>query len=184
MDAGSPCTRPLRIVIFPWLAFGHLLPCLELAERLASRGHRVSFISTPGTVARLPPLRPAAAPRVELVALPLPRIEGLPDGAESTNNIPHDKLGLLFEALDGLATPFAEFLAAACADGDRRPDCLIIDCYHHWAAAAAQEHKVRTCTLATLSCNFGCPSTSLAQIRSCAGGRVSFSSPSPRCRWR
>jgi len=142
MEAGSPCTRPLRIVIFPWLAFGHLLPCLELAERLASRGHRVSFISTPGTVARLPPLRPAAAPRVELVALPLPRIEGLPDGAESTNNIPHDKLGLLFEALDGLATPFAEFLAAACADGDRRPDCLIIDCYHHWAAAAAQEHKV------------------------------------------
>ena len=41
------------------------------------------------------------------MALPLPRVEGLPDGAESTNNIPHDKIGLLFEAFDGLAAPLA-----------------------------------------------------------------------------
>ncbi|RCV41785.1 hypothetical protein SETIT_9G163000v2 [Setaria italica] len=65
MAAGSSSPPPLRIVIFPWLAFGHLLPYLELAELLASRDHRVSFISTPGNIARLPPLRPAAAPRVE-----------------------------------------------------------------------------------------------------------------------
>ncbi|RLN40267.1 UDP-glycosyltransferase 91C1-like [Panicum miliaceum] len=85
-------------------------------------------VSTPGNVARLPP-------RVELVALPLPRVEGLPDGAESTNAVPYDKLGLLFEAFDGLAAPFAEFLAATCGDGDTRPDWIIVDCYHHWAAA-------------------------------------------------
>ncbi|OEL26170.1 UDP-glycosyltransferase 91C1 [Dichanthelium oligosanthes] len=144
MDAGSspPPPRPLRIVIFPWLAFGHLLPYLELAERLAARGHRVSFVSTPGNVARLPPLGPAAAPRVDLVRLPLPRVDGLPDGAESTNSVPHDKFPLLFQAFDGLAGPFAEFLAAACADERRRPDWIIVDCFHHWAAAAALEHKV------------------------------------------
>ncbi|RLN18637.1 hypothetical protein C2845_PM02G01500 [Panicum miliaceum] len=64
----------MHIVIFPWLAFGHLLPCLELAERLAARGHRVSFISTPRNLARLPPVRPALARLVDLVALPLPRV--------------------------------------------------------------------------------------------------------------
>ncbi|CAN6282192.1 unnamed protein product [Urochloa humidicola] len=131
-----PPPLPLRIVIFPWLAVGHLLPYLELAERLASRGHRVSFISTPGNLARLPPTR------VDLVALPLPRVDGLPDGAESTNSIPHDKLHLLFQAFDGLAAPFADFLAAACADDRPRPDWIIVDCFQHWAAVAAVEHKV------------------------------------------
>ncbi|CAN6310129.1 unnamed protein product [Urochloa humidicola] len=151
MSAGAGSTSssspppPLRIVIFPWLAFGHLLPYLELAERLASRGHRVSFVSTPGNLARLPPprLATAAAPaRIDLVSLPLPRVDGLPDGAESTNSIPHDKLNLLFQAFDGLAAPFADFLAAACADERRRPNWIIIDGFQHWAAAAAVEHKV------------------------------------------
>ncbi|CAN6282194.1 unnamed protein product [Urochloa humidicola] len=144
MAAGSSSSsplqqqRPLRIVIFPWLAFGHLLPLMELAERLASRGHRVSFVSTPGNLARFP----SPAPRVDLVALPLPRVDGLPDGAESTNGVTHDKLNLLFQAFDGLAAPFAEFLRAACADERRRPDWLIVDCFLHWAAAAAVESKV------------------------------------------
>ncbi|KAL6894623.1 hypothetical protein ACP4OV_008721 [Aristida adscensionis] len=151
MDAGSlpspppPPSPPLRIMIVPWLAFGHLLPYLELAERLASRGHHVSFVTTPRNAARLPPLRPAAAPRVNLVALPLPRVDGgLPDGAESTNDIPHE---LLWEAFDGLAAPFADFFAAACAGEGRKPDWLVVDSFHHWAPAVALQHKVPCATL-------------------------------------
>uniref|UniRef100_A0A453H5R3 Glycosyltransferase n=1 Tax=Aegilops tauschii subsp. strangulata TaxID=200361 RepID=A0A453H5R3_AEGTS len=86
MDDGN--SSPLRVVICPWLAFGHLLPCLDIAERLASRGHRVSFVSTPRNIARLPPVRPAVAPLVDFVPLPLPRVDGLPEGAESTNDVP------------------------------------------------------------------------------------------------
>ncbi|TVU45496.1 hypothetical protein EJB05_04985, partial [Eragrostis curvula] len=142
MDAGSSSSSPLHVVICPWLAFGHLLPCLDLAERLASCGHRVSFVSTPCNIARLPPVRPDAAPRLEFVALPLPRVEGLPDGAESTNDVPYEKFELHRKAFDGLAAPFAEFLRAACADEGRRPDWVIVDTFHHWAAAAALEYKV------------------------------------------
>uniref|UniRef100_A0ACD5W1Y4 Uncharacterized protein n=1 Tax=Avena sativa TaxID=4498 RepID=A0ACD5W1Y4_AVESA len=139
MDAeSSRTTGPLHIVICPWLAFGHLLPYLELAERLASRGHRVSFVSTPRNLARLPPPRK----KVDLVAIPLPRVEGLPEGAESTNDVPDEKRELHWEAFDGLAAPFAEFLAAACADGGSRPDWIIADCFHHWAAAATAAHGV------------------------------------------
>ncbi|XP_012703803.1 UDP-glycosyltransferase 91C1 [Setaria italica] len=146
MDAAgssrSP-SRPLRIVICPWLAFGHMLPYLELAERLASRGHHVSFVSTPRNLARLPPRRHV----IDLVALSLPRVEGLPDGAESTNDVPSDRRELLWEAFDALAAPFAEFLAAACAiDADngnsKRPDWVLADTFHHWAPAAAREHGV------------------------------------------
>ncbi|OEL22765.1 UDP-glycosyltransferase 91C1 [Dichanthelium oligosanthes] len=143
MDAADDST--MHIVIFPWLAFGHLLPALELAERLAARGHRVSFISTPRNLARLPPVRPALARLVDLVALPLPRVDGLPDSAESTNDVPYDKFELHRMAFDGLATPFAAFLDAACAaeDGGRRkPDWVVVDFIHHWVAAAAQERNV------------------------------------------
>uniref|UniRef100_A0A453K3B4 Uncharacterized protein n=1 Tax=Aegilops tauschii subsp. strangulata TaxID=200361 RepID=A0A453K3B4_AEGTS len=92
-ETGS--SPPLHVVICPWLAFGHLLPCLDLAERLASRGHRVSLVSAPRNIARLPPVRPAVAPFVGLVALPFPRVAGLPDGAESTNDVPCAMLALL-----------------------------------------------------------------------------------------
>ncbi|XP_020162478.3 UDP-glycosyltransferase 91C1-like [Aegilops tauschii subsp. strangulata] len=142
MDSAGSSSSPLRVVIVPWLAFGHMLPYLELAERLASRGHRVSYVSTPRNLARLPPLRPAAAPRVDLVALPLPRVDGLPDGAESTNDVPVDQRELHFKAFDGLAAPFAEFMAAACADEGTRPHWVIADSFHHWVAAAAVQHKV------------------------------------------
>ncbi|KAM0908685.1 hypothetical protein ACQ4PT_015275 [Festuca glaucescens] len=140
MDAAG--SSPLHIVIFPWLAMGHLLPCLELAERLASRGHRVSFVSTPRNLARLPPVRPALAQLVDLVALPLPRVAGLPDGAESTGDVPSDKFDLHREAFDGLAAPFSAFLDAACADGGRKPDWVVVDYSHHWVAAAAQDRQV------------------------------------------
>ncbi|KQK13540.1 putative UDP-rhamnose:rhamnosyltransferase 1 [Brachypodium distachyon] len=144
MDNGSSSSSssPLHVVICPWLAFGHQLPCLDLAERLALRGHRVSFVSTPRIIARLPPVRPVAASLVDLVALPLPRVDGLPEGAESTNDVPYEKFELHRKAFDGLAVPFSEFLRAACAEEGKKPDWIIVDTFHHWAAAAAIEHKV------------------------------------------
>lgn len=142
-SSGSPASSPLHVVICPWLAFGHLLPCLDLSQRLASQGHRVSYVSTPGNIARLPPVHPGAAPMLEFVALPFPRVEGLAEGEESTKDVPFEKVELLWKAFDGLAAPFAEFLGAACADEGRRPDWVIVDIFHHWAAAAALEYKVR-----------------------------------------
>ncbi|KQK13542.1 UDP-glycosyltransferase 91B1 [Brachypodium distachyon] len=140
MDAAGS-SSPMHIVIFPWLASGHLLPCLELAERLAARGHLVSFVSTPRNLARLPPVSPALAPLVDLVALPLPRVAGLPDGAESTADVPADKFDLHRQAFDGLAAPFAAFLDADVGK-KKKPDWIVADFVHHWVAAAAQEREV------------------------------------------
>ncbi|XP_052149124.1 UDP-glycosyltransferase 91B1-like [Oryza glaberrima] len=141
MDDAHSSQSPLHVVIFPWLAFGHLLPCLDLAERLAARGHRVSFVSTPRNLARLPPVRPELAELVDLVALPLPRVDGLPDGAEATSDVPFDKFELHRKAFDGLAAPFSAFLDTACAGG-RRPDWVLADLMHHWVALASQERGV------------------------------------------
>ncbi|KAG8062249.1 hypothetical protein GUJ93_ZPchr0003g16496 [Zizania palustris] len=153
MDASdSSAAAMMHVVVCPWLAFGHMIPFLNFAERLASRGHRVSFVSTPHNIARLPPVRLELAPLIAFVALPLPRVDGLPYGAESTNDIPYDKFELHRKAFDGLGEAFSEFLGAACADW------VFVDAFHHWAAAAAFEHKV-SCAMVLM-----CSAQSIASV--------------------
>ncbi|CAL4987682.1 unnamed protein product [Urochloa decumbens] len=176
--SSSPSPRPLRVVICPWLAFGHLLPYLELAERLASRGHRVSYVSTPRNLARLPPRRHTAG-AIDLVPLPLPRVEGLPDGAESTNDVPGGAVDPLWEAFDGLAAPFAEYLAAACASkNDKKPDWVLADVFHYWAPAAALEHGVPCAMLmssAAMVASLACGAREHAELA--AGAASVFEQP-------
>ncbi|XP_040377062.1 UDP-glycosyltransferase 91D2-like [Oryza brachyantha] len=126
---------PLHVAVLPFLAFGHLLPGLQLAERLASRGVRVSFVSTPRNIARL--RRPSAA-RVDFVELPFPRVDGLPEGAEATTDVPPDKFPLHRKAFDRLSAPFSAFLEAARAAGNK-VDWVIVDSF---PAARAFDYKV------------------------------------------
>ncbi|CAL5079068.1 unnamed protein product [Urochloa decumbens] len=138
---------PLHVVVFPWLAFGHIIPFLELSEHLARRGHFVTFVSAPRNLAKLRPVLPELKPRIRLAPLPLPAVDGLPDGAESTADVPPEKVELLKVAFDGLAAPFAAFLADACAatagEGHgKKPDWIVPDFAHHWLPPIADEHKV------------------------------------------
>ncbi|VAI69792.1 unnamed protein product [Triticum turgidum subsp. durum] len=131
----------LEVVVFPWLAFGHMIPFLELSKRLAAWGHAVAFVSTPRNLARLPPVPAHLSAHIRFVPLPLPAVEGLPEGAEVTSDLPPDKVELLKKAMDGLAAPLASFLADAVVAG-RRPDWIIIDFCHHWVPPIADQHKV------------------------------------------
>uniref|UniRef100_J3MJB1 Uncharacterized protein n=1 Tax=Oryza brachyantha TaxID=4533 RepID=J3MJB1_ORYBR len=111
-DAAAARQRErLHVVVFPWLAFGHLIPFLELAKRLAAPGH-------------------APAPQL-------------------FHDVPHDKVELLRAAFDGLAAPFAAFLADACAAGaedaagfDRKADWIVVDFPHHWVPPIAHKYEV------------------------------------------
>ncbi|WRX11146.1 UDP-glucuronosyl/UDP-glucosyltransferase - like 10 [Theobroma cacao] len=86
----ADCTK-LHIAMFPWLAFGHMIPYLELAKLIAQKGHKISFISTPRNVDRLPKLPPNVASSIQFVKLPQPQVENLPENAEATIDLPYEK---------------------------------------------------------------------------------------------
>ncbi|KAL4269701.1 hypothetical protein GQ457_HM000800 [Hibiscus cannabinus] len=103
-------TEKLHIAMFPWLAYGHIMPFLEVSKFLAQKGHRISYISTPKNIGRLPKLAPHLFSNITFVELSLPRVHGLPSGAESTSEVPIDKVPYLKKAYDQLQVPLTEFL--------------------------------------------------------------------------
>ncbi|KAJ4752980.1 Glycosyltransferase [Rhynchospora pubera] len=145
MDADSN-SDSLHIVMFPWLAFGHMHPFLELAKSLATRGHRITFISTPRNIQRLPSIPSHLSSLITFVPLTLPHVEPLPENAESTSDISRGLMPYLRKAFDGLSTPFSAFLKSACSDRKTKPDWIIMDVHHHWLPKIAQEFCV-SCAL-------------------------------------
>uniref|UniRef100_M8BJG9 Uncharacterized protein n=1 Tax=Aegilops tauschii TaxID=37682 RepID=M8BJG9_AEGTA len=61
--ATARSSSPLHVVVFPWLAFGHIIPYMELSAQPGRRGHAVTFVSTPRNLARLRPVPEGLRPR-------------------------------------------------------------------------------------------------------------------------
>lgn len=106
----------------------------------ANAGIRVSFVSTPKNIQRLPKLPPNLAPLITMVELPLtPAADHcrlLPEGAEATIDIPPEKMQFLKAAFDLMEEPFKQFVAKT------RPDWIVVDVISHWAADVARECQV------------------------------------------
>ncbi|KAM3760654.1 hypothetical protein ACB098_01G210100 [Castanea mollissima] len=79
----------LHIAIFPWLAYGQVMPYFELSKFLAQKGHKVFFISSPS------PPKLVNLSLINLVELPLPYIDGLPRAAESTSELSNHQVPYL-----------------------------------------------------------------------------------------
>jgi hypothetical protein len=99
-----------HVVAVPSLGQGHLIPFLELAKLLASQGLAVSYVTTPGNVNRLNPQVECLNLDIRLVSLPLPPIEGVPPGIESTDSVPVNVIHALFASSHKLAGAFEEWL--------------------------------------------------------------------------
>nr|BBK15465.1 UDP-glycosyltransferase [Polygala tenuifolia] len=127
----------LHIVMFPWLAFGHMIPYLELAKLIAQKGNRVSFVSTPRNIDRLPKLSPNVS--IEFVKLPLPKVDNLPENAEATSDLPYDVVPLLKKAYDSLEEPMRKFLQSS------NPDWVLYDFAPYWVGKVGAEMGIKTC---------------------------------------
>ncbi|KAL5559953.1 hypothetical protein UlMin_036164 [Ulmus minor] len=118
--------KALHVVLFPWLAMGHLIPFFHLSKRLAQKGHKVSFVSTPKNLTRLPKIPLHLSSLLNLVPLPFPHLPNLPPNAESSADVPFRTQSLLKKAFDLLEEPLFEFLESST------PDWIIYDYPSHW----------------------------------------------------
>ncbi|KAJ3706130.1 hypothetical protein LUZ61_009835 [Rhynchospora tenuis] len=85
---------------------------------------------------------PANSSPTCLPSIPLPAVEHLPETAESTGDLPSEKVQYLKKAFDGLEAPVSAFFNSACADESSRPDWVILDFAHHWVPKIAEEYHV------------------------------------------
>ncbi|GMN61347.1 hypothetical protein TIFTF001_030435 [Ficus carica] len=129
----------LHIVMFPWLAHGHIMPYFELSKFLAQKGHKISFVSTPKNLNRLTNLIPQnLAHHITLVSLPLPHVDGLPQGAESTSELPIDKVPFLKKANDRLQLGITQFL-----EDSNDVNWIIHDFACHWLSQAVSHMRIK-----------------------------------------
>ncbi|KAL2527987.1 UDP-glycosyltransferase 91A1 [Forsythia ovata] len=132
MDSNSMAKNTkLHVVMFPWLAFGHILPYFELSKFIAEKGHKISFVSTPRNIDRLPKIPPHLVSSITLVKIPFPKVEQLPESAEATMDMKHEDEPYLKKAFDGMETGLTRFLENSA------PDWILYDFAPHWLPPVA-----------------------------------------------
>ncbi|KAL7121435.1 hypothetical protein ACP275_02G181600 [Erythranthe tilingii] len=132
----SKIEEEVHVVMVPWLAFGHMIPFLELSIALAKSNIHVSFLSTPRNIQRLPKIPPNLAPLIHFIPLPLEYSDHLPENAEATIDIPADKMDDLKIACDLLQQPIKDFIAK------KSPNWIIVDFFPHWAIDIGQDLNI------------------------------------------
>ncbi|MCL7036861.1 hypothetical protein MKW94_003327 [Papaver nudicaule] len=160
-----------HIVMFPWLAFGHIIPFLELSKSLASNGDhvKISFISTPSIIKRLPPINPPSIKsRINFVSIDLPSVDNLPAGCEATVDLKErDQTQYLKVAYDLLEAPVEALLSQI------EPDLIMFDVINCWIPDVGARLNIPTALFS------GFPTTFLAFLGPPSEYNVSNSNRTP-----
>ncbi|KAK3210445.1 hypothetical protein Dsin_015151 [Dipteronia sinensis] len=153
----------LHIAMFPWLAYGHIMPFFQVAKFLAQKGHRISYISTPKNIRRLPQLPADLSSNLfSFVQLALPHVDGLPLEAESTAELPIQKVPYLKKAYDLLQLPLTHFLQNSDVNW------IILDFASYWLPSVASQlgvNSVYFSIFSASSCSFLGPPSELLDGR-------------------
>ncbi|XP_047958215.1 UDP-glucosyltransferase 29-like [Salvia hispanica] len=143
MDHTKQSDVKLRVLMFPWLAHGHVFPFLELAKGLANKHFHVYLCSTAINLDSVKNSLNNDDSSIELVELPLPSQPDLPPHYHTTKNIPPHLMPTLFKAFQMTGPAFSDIIA------DLKPDLLIFDVMQPWAAKAAAAQGVPPVYFAT-----------------------------------
>lgn len=170
VNNGDGSGKQLHVMMFPWLAHGHISPFVQLSATLAQLAINVSFVSTPLNIANLKSFfahHQNSPGKVQSVELRLPAVEGLPAGIESTKDLPIHLMPLFDKALDGLEEPLERLLRQMC------PDCIFFDFAQWWVPRAAAKMGIPTIVFATFGAAFAGYGLSPAWQREGEGEEIS-----------
>uniref|UniRef100_A0A5B7BLS7 Glycosyltransferase n=1 Tax=Davidia involucrata TaxID=16924 RepID=A0A5B7BLS7_DAVIN len=129
-----------NIVMFPFMAQGHLIPFLALARQIEQRkGYTITIVNTPLNIRKLGSLLPPGT-NIRLAEIPFCGTDyDLPPDAESTNLLPHIHIIRLFEASENLQSPFKSLLMEITEHDGCAPVCIISDMFLGWTVEVAKE---------------------------------------------
>ncbi|KAF2285300.1 hypothetical protein GH714_042342 [Hevea brasiliensis] len=128
----------IHIATLPWLAFCHMMPWLEFAMLVAQKGRKIPFISIPRNIDPLPKPLPHLSSLIHYVKLPLRPVEGLPQNAEATMDLPPTEVRYLKKALDVLQQPMTQLLESL------DPDWVFFDFAPYWLALTAAQLGIKS----------------------------------------
>ncbi|XP_049379601.1 beta-D-glucosyl crocetin beta-1,6-glucosyltransferase-like isoform X3 [Solanum stenotomum] len=134
----------LRVLMFPFLAYGHISPFLNVAKKLADREFLIYLCSTPINLKYASKKIPEKyADSIQLVEFHLPELPELPPHYHTTNDLPPHLHHTLQKALKMSKPNFSKILE------NLKPDLVIYDILQQWAERVANEHNIPAVKLLT-----------------------------------
>ncbi|XP_022889083.1 UDP-glycosyltransferase 92A1-like [Olea europaea var. sylvestris] len=133
-----------NIVVFPFMAQGHIIPFLSLALKLEQeKGYEITFVNTPLNIKKLQDYIPKFS-NIRLVEIPFDRTEhGLPPNSESTETLPLPLMLRFIESSPLLKPAFTNLVSRLIEeDNGRLPLCIISDMFFAWSAEVAHEFGI------------------------------------------
>ncbi|KAK6137884.1 hypothetical protein DH2020_028374 [Rehmannia glutinosa] len=141
---GSSQKECLKILMFPWLAHGHISPFIELAKNLSDRDFHCYICSTPVILNSIKNKIPEKySVSINLVELHLPTLSELPPHYHTTNGLPPNLNPTLRKALKMAKPNFLNLVKTL------HPDLLIFDILQPWAGAIASLQNIPSVTFFT-----------------------------------
>ncbi|KNA22368.1 hypothetical protein SOVF_034530 [Spinacia oleracea] len=130
--------KQLHIVMFPWIAMGHMTPFLHLSNKLAERGHKITFFLPNKAKQQLQHsvLYPSL---ITLHPITIPHVHPLPLGTETASDIHLHLTGHLATALD-LTRPEVESLIKGLTP---KPHFIFYD-FAYWVTEIATELGIKS----------------------------------------
>ncbi|KAL9231726.1 hypothetical protein vseg_006915 [Gypsophila vaccaria] len=134
--------QPLHIVVFPFLALGHMIPALNIAKILAAQNVKTTMITTPVNASFFTEAIDHGNSAndsnisVEIFRFPTQEV-GLPDGCENRERAMGLGIVRLFmQATEVLREQLEQYLEKA------RPNCLIADMFYPWATESTVKFNI------------------------------------------
>ncbi|KAI5650799.1 hypothetical protein M9H77_36804 [Catharanthus roseus] len=133
-----------NVLIFPWLAHGHVFPYFELAKKLAKKNLHIYFCSTAINLTSIKKTfneKSSSSDQeiissIEFIQLNLPDMPELPPHHHTTKGLPTNMISTLIYAFHLSKNNFSEIINSL------KPDLLIYDSFQPWAAEFASLLKI------------------------------------------
>ncbi|KAK9667132.1 hypothetical protein RND81_14G235300 [Saponaria officinalis] len=134
--------QPMHVVVFPFLAHGHMIPALDIARLFAARDVKSTIITTPVNAPIFTKTiehdNQTNDSNIDIEILRFPTREvGLPEGYENWEQVTGSAMSKLFlRATEMLREQLEQYLEK------ERPTCLIADMFYPWATESTSSFNI------------------------------------------